>query len=113
LSRAGANYARAIADNDFDMQRIVLAECARKAFKPVMRFCELRDDLDFDKVFLQVKFLAGVGDEWGQQMDTAAPHRIGIATAIEIMVFAGLIDEGRLYKGGAGAGVARSFSRPT
>lgn len=113
LSRAGARYARAVVDDDVGVQRRALAECARKAFKPVVRFCELHDDLDFEKLFLQMKFLAGVGDEWGQQMDTADPHRAGIATAIEIIVFAGLIDEGHLPKGGSEAGVARSFSRPT
>jgi hypothetical protein len=101
LSRAGAEYARAIVDNDTELQQRVLAECARRAFRPVTRFCELRGDLDFDKVFLQVKYLAGVSDAWGQHMDTSALQRIGIVTAIEIMVFAGLIDQEYLPKGRA------------
>jgi hypothetical protein len=81
------------------MQQRVLAEYAARAFKPVIRFCKLRGD--FDKVFLQAKFLAGVSDAWGQHVDILAPQRIWIITVIEIMVFAGLIEQRYLPKGGA------------
>lgn len=94
LSKTGEAYARALAAGDEKTQRELLAGCARKALKPVTRFCELfgPDDLSFDRLFFQIRFLADVEDVWGQNRDTAAQYRAGIYAVIEMMVFAGLLD---------------------
>lgn len=92
LSRTGVRYAQAIVSGDKAEQKKVLSERAGIVFRPVIRFCELAENLDFDRLFLQIKFLANVADEWGQHMDTAAHDRMGICTAIEIMVVAGILD---------------------
>jgi hypothetical protein len=93
LSAAGALYAQAILSGDAVAQQKMLAQCAAKALKPVIRFCELAEEPSFNRLFLQVKFLAGVEDEWGQHRDTAAHDRAGIHTAIAIMAAAGMIDK--------------------
>ena len=93
LSAAGARYAQALVAGDKVMQQKILAECAGKALKPVTRFCEVAADMSFDRLFLQIKFLANVADEWGQQKDTAAQDRAGIYTAIAIMVEAGILEK--------------------
>ncbi|MGI0020868.1 MAG: hypothetical protein ACREAY_10415 [Nitrososphaera sp.] len=96
LSKAGARYAQALVSGDKANQRKVLAESAGAAFRPVVRFCELAGNLDFDRLFLQIKFLANVDDAWGQHRDTAEKDRAGIYTAIAIMVAAGMLDKSYL-----------------
>lgn len=96
LSAAGSLYAQAILSGDAVAQQKILAQCAGKALKPVTRFCELAEEPSFDRLFLQIKFLAGVADEWGQHRDTAAHERAGIYTAIAIMAAAGMIDRSYL-----------------
>lgn len=94
LSRTGEAYARALAAGDEKAQREILAGSMAKALKPVTRFCELfsTEDLSFDRLFFQIRFLADIEDMWGQNRDTASQYRLGIYTVIEMMVFAGVLD---------------------
>lgn len=92
LSAEGIRYAQAILSGDAAAQQKILAQCASKALKPVIRFCELAEEPSFERLFLQIKFLAGVEDEWGQHRDTAAYNRAGIYTVIAIMAAAEIID---------------------
>jgi hypothetical protein len=94
MSRAGIKYADAVLAGDLQAEKKLLATCAKKALKPAIRFCELQDP-DFEKLFFQLKFLAGIPDAWGEHMDTAEPAQSGICTAIEIMTFAGIIIDRR------------------
>jgi hypothetical protein len=100
LSRTGESYARALAAGDEKTQREILAGCMAKALKPITRFCELfrTEDLSFDRLFFQIRFLADIEDMWGQNRDTASQYRLGIYTVIEMMVFAGLLDKGFIPK---------------
>jgi len=93
LTKAGARYAQALVSGDKAVQKEVLAGCAGFALRPVARFCELAADLDFDRLFLQIKFLANVEDTWGQDRDTAEQDRAGIYTVVAIMVAAGMLDK--------------------
>lgn len=93
LTKAGARYAQALISGDNAVQKKVLAERAGFALRPVARFCELAQDLDFDRLFLQIKFLANVEDAWGHDRDTAEHDRAGIYTAVAIMVAAGMLDK--------------------
>lgn len=70
----------------------MLAKCAGRAVRRVVKFCELAQDLDFDRLFLQIKSLANIDDAWGQHRDTANHDRLGIYTVIAIMVDAGTPD---------------------
>ncbi|MEO9295714.1 MAG: hypothetical protein ABI347_08965 [Nitrososphaera sp.] len=97
LSRTGIRYVNTVASGDIQAEKEILAACARKALRPAIRFCELQDP-DFERLFLQLKFLAGIYDSWGEYMDTAAPARSGICTAIEIMVFAGIVNRRHIYQ---------------
>ena len=93
LSKAGTRYAQALVSGDRVVQKKALAEAASTALRPVVRFCELAEGLDFDRLFLQIKFLANVEDAWGQHKDTAEQDRAGIYTAIAIMVAAEMLDK--------------------
>jgi hypothetical protein len=77
LSKAGTRYAQALVSGDRVVQKKALAESASTALRPVVRFCELAEGLDFDRLFLQIKFLANVEDAWGQHKDTAEQDRTG------------------------------------
>ena len=92
LSMAGSKYASAVFAGDIQAEKGLLAACPAKALKPAIRFCELQRP-DFEKLFLQLKFLSGIPDSWGEHMDTAEAGRMGICTAIEIMGFAEVIDQ--------------------
>lgn len=107
LSRAGSKYANAVFAGDIRAEKELLAACVARALKPAIRFCELQRP-DFEKLFLQLKFLSGIPDSWGEHMDTAEAGRMDICTAIEIMVFAEVIDQ--QYMPESAAGVARRIS---
>lgn len=113
LSRTGAKYAAAISKGDKAVQRELLSGCVQKALRPAIRFCELQKNPEFEKLFFQLKFLAGVQDTWEEHMDTAAPSRAGICTAIEMMVFAGIVDECYMPKSGSATNAVRSVSDST
>lgn len=87
----GMLYASAVAAGDAQGQQNILYECSRRGLRPVVRFCEVDDELNFDRLFMQIKFLARVGDSWGQHRDTAGPYRTGIYTAMAILVHAGIV----------------------
>ena len=107
LNRAGIKYTNAVFAGDIQVEKELLAACAAKALKPAIRFCELQKP-DFEKLFLQLKFLAGIPDAWGEHMDTAEAGRMGICTAIEIMAFAGVTDQQCMPENAAG--IARRIS---
>ena len=93
LSKAGTRYAQALVSGDRAVQKKALVKCAGAALRPVVRFCELAEGLDFDRLFLQIKFLANVEGAWGQHRDTAEQDRAGIHTAVAIMVAAEMLDK--------------------
>lgn len=101
LSWSVIEYANAVAAGDEQAEKELIAECSAKALKLAIRFCELQSP-NFVKLFLQLKFLAGIPDAWEEHRDTAESNRMSIGTAIEIMAFAGVVDRRYMPKNAAG-----------
>ena len=70
LSKAGTRYAQALVSGDRAVQKKALVKCAGAALRPVVRFCELAEGLDFDRLFLQI-----VPGERGRRVGPAKGHR--------------------------------------
>jgi hypothetical protein len=99
LTEDGAKYGHALLIGDEKAQRELLTNTVKIALKPVISFCELHrssNNLDFDKLFAHIKFLAGVADTEGQPRKTAGNYRTAINTIIEILVYATILDESYL-----------------
>lgn len=99
LSENGIKYTESLILKDSQKEKEILSILIKTKLNEIIGFCDLHkqsDDLTFDMVFDQIKLLSNTPDVQGQTRNVYSQYRTAIYTIIEMLVYAGVLDDSYL-----------------
>lgn len=96
FSENGTRYTDVLMIQDSTKEKEILSNIIKTQLKDVIDFCELHkqsSDLTFDMIFEHLKLISNTPDNAGQTRNTHPTYRLGIHAIIEMLIYAGILDE--------------------